>query len=301
MKKILSIIALVCLLTTTGLSQLEEKLNKFGQDFSKGYVKPLVTAFGADLNSGLYHNSKLKTGIDIYFGIKFMVAFIPSSSQEFNADLSELNAARDPLPSYGTPVKTATFFGNKGAVATSTLDTLQLPDGVNLKYAPVAVPHISIGNIFGTRAIIRFAPSYKIKDMGEFSFIGIGVQHDIGQWLPTPLPFDWSAHIMYQSMKVKPVVEANAFSFGTEVSKTFAIATVYGGFAYESSSMKFKYNIDPTSDLYQTIQRVEFDLTGENTVRLTAGLALKLLIFNINADYSIAKQPVASLGIGFAI
>ena len=102
-------------------------------------------------------------------------------------------------------------------------------------------------------------------------------------------------------MKVKPVIETSAFSFGTEISKSLALVTFYGGIAYESATMKIKYDVDPNSDIYQAIKHVEFDLSGENTVRLTAGVSLKLLIFNINLDYSIAKQPVATLGIGMAI
>ncbi len=311
MKKMLK---LSCLLLTLSLifnitlqaQSLEERLNKFGKKFGEGYVSPFVTAFGANLNSGLYHSADLETGIDVYVGAKFTVALIPTSAQEFNADMSELNALRPTgTGTYPASVKTATFFGDKGTSVVSSggliSDTLQLPDGTNLKAMPLAVPHIAIGNFFGTRAMLRFFPATKLENVGEFSFIGFGLQHDVGQWLPAPLPFDWSAHVMYQSMKVKPLVEASAFSFGTEISKTLAIVTFYGGIAYESASMNFQFDWTPPVPLPQTTKKVEFDISGDNTVRLTAGIALKLFIFHISADYSIAKQPVATLGIGIAI
>jgi hypothetical protein len=309
MKKV---IKLSCLLLTLSLiftitlqaQSLEERLNKFGKKFGEGYVNPFVTAFGANLNSGLYHSADLETGIDVYVGAKFTIALIPASAQEFDADMSELNSLRGSLPHYPNSVKTATFFGNKGTKVPGSVapgDTLQLPDGTNLTVMPLAVPHITLGNIYGTRAMLRFFPATKLADVGEFSFIGFGLQHDVGQWLPTPLPFDWSAHVMYQSMKVKPVLEATAFSFGTEISKTLAIVTFYGGIAYESATMNFKFNWTPPLPLDQAPKEVKFDLSGDNTVRLTAGVALKLLIFHISADYSIAKQPVATLGIGIAI
>lgn len=305
--KLCSLLLSLSLIFTTILQaqSLEERLNKFGKKFGEGYVTPFVSAFGANLNSGLYHTANLETGIDVYVGAKFTVALIPSSAQEFDADMSELNALR-PMGTgtYPTPVKTATFFGNKGTTVRSSGllgDSLQLPDGTNLTVMPLAVPHITLGNIYGTRAMLRFFPATKLEDVGEFSFIGFGLQHDVGQWLQTPLPFDWSAHIMYQSMKVKPVLEATAFSFGTEISKTLAIATFYGGIAYESATMNFKFNWTPPLPLDQAPKEVKFDLSGDNTVRFTAGVALKLLIFHISADYSIAKQPVATLGIGIAI
>jgi hypothetical protein len=304
--KLFSLLLSLSLIFTTILKaqSLEERLNKFGEKFGKGYVTPFVSAFGANLNSGLYHSADLETGIDVYVGAKFTVALIPTSAQEFNADMSELNSLRGILPHYPNSVKTATFFGNKGTKVPGSVapgDTLQLPDGTNLTVMPLAVPHITLGNIYGTRAMLRFFPATKLENVGEFSFIGFGLQHDVGQWLPTPLPFDWSAHIMYQSMKVKPVLEATAFSFGTEISKTLAIATFYGGIAYESATMNFKFNWTPPLPLDQTPKEVKFDLSGDNTVRFTAGVALKLLIFHISADYSIAKQPVATLGIGIAI
>ncbi|MDP2207413.1 MAG: hypothetical protein Q8K98_01395 [Bacteroidota bacterium] len=299
----LTVFSFLCVSAGSAQS-LEERLNKFGKKFGSGYVNPFVTAFGANLNSGLYHSADVETGIDVYVGAKFTFALIPASAQEFDADLSELNSLRGALPPYQTPVKTATFFGNKGTKVPGSIlpgDTLQLPNGTNLKAVPVAVPHIMLGNIFGTRMMLRYLPAMKIDKYGELSFMGIGFQHNVGQWLPAPLPFDWSAHVMYQNMKIKPVVEATAFSLGTEISKTFMFATIYGGVAYESATMNFKFNWTPPPPLTQTPKEVKFDLSGDNTMRLTAGFALKLLFFHISADYSYAKQPVATLGLGIAI
>jgi hypothetical protein len=314
MKKTIIFVSLLLTLslisaTTIQAQSLEERLNKFGTNFAKGYVTPFVSAFGANLNSGLYHNSDLQNGVDVYIGAKVMLALIPTSAQEFNADLSELNALTDDalIGNFPTPVKTATIFGSKDKKTISTTGgattvSEDLPPGLNLKAVPLAVPHVTIGNFYGTRAMLRFFPQTKLGDYGKFSFFGIGVQHNIGQWMPTPLPFDWSAHIMYQSMTVKPLIEASAFSLGTEISKTLMFATFYGGIAYESASMTFKYDWEPqlgTTTL--PTQKVKFDLKGDNTFRLTAGLALKLAILHISADYSLAKQPVATLGIGIAI
>ncbi|MBU2471606.1 MAG: hypothetical protein KKF20_04290, partial [Bacteroidetes bacterium] len=262
------------------------------------------TAFGAGLNSGIFHTADVSTGIDVYVGVKLMAALIPNSARTFDADLSDLNAVRGIAGAYPTPVTTATIFGGKGktvGLITGPGDSLKLADGSDLKIVPFAVPHITIGNIFGTRAILRFFPSQKISDFGEFSFYGIGIQHDVSQYL-IGVPFDWSAHIMYQSLKVKPLIESSAFSIGTEVSKTLTVLTVYGGIAYETSNMKFKYNWTPViAGVPGQQKEVKFDLTGENTIRLTAGLSLKLLIFHISADYSVAKQPVATVGLGIAI
>lgn len=280
---------------------LEERLQKFGEVNGKSYIKPFVNAFGANLNSGLFHSADVSTGLDVYVGARFLFALIPSSAQEFDADMTELNELRPyPLAPYPSPIKTATILGKDGALAISggvNPDTFKFPDGMNMKVVPFIVPQVSIGNIFGTRAILRYFPYVKLGDWGEISFIGVGVQHSIDQWLPV-LPFDWSAHAMYQAFKIKPVLDASALSIGTEVSKTFLFATIYGGLAYEFSSMEFKYTWTPTSSISRDLK---FKIDSDNSFRLTAGVSLKWLIFNLNAEYNLAKQPVAVLGLGIAI
>ncbi len=281
---------------------LEERLQKFGELNGKGFIKPFVNAFGANLNSGLFHSADVSTGLDVYVGARFLFAIIPASAKEFDADMKELNDLRPaPLAPYPTPIRTATILGKDGAMAKSggvLPDSFKFPDGMNLKTVPLVVPQVSIGNIFGTRAILRYFPYVKLGNWGEVSFLGIGVQHSIDQWLPA-LPFYWSAHAMYQNFKIKPVLNASAVSIGTEVSKTFLFATIYGGIAYEYSTMEFKYKWTPPLTGYS--KDLELKIDGDNSFRFTAGLSLKWLIFNINAEYSVAKQPVAVLGLGIAI
>jgi hypothetical protein len=48
-------------------------------------------------------------------------------------------------------------------------------------------------------------------------------------------------------------------------------------------------------------QKVEFELNGENKTRVTAGVSIKILIANLNADYSWAKYNSASIGLMFII
>ena len=45
---------------------------------------------------------------------------------------------------------------------------------------------------------------------------------------------------------------------------------------------------------------VAFELNGENSSRLTLGLGIRLLVVNINVDYSLAKQNTATAGLFFA-
>lgn len=301
-KNLFSYLIIFLLLGTIAKSQtLEERLTRFGEVNGRAYVKPFVNAFGANLNSGLYHSADVSTGIDVYVGAKSMFALVPSNAMEFDADMTDLNELRAyPLAPYPSPIRTATILGKDGAMAKSggaIPDSFKFPNGMNLKAVALIMPQVSIGNIFGTKAILRYLPYTKLGNWGEVSFIGLGVQHSIDQWIPV-LPFDWSGHIMYQSLKIKPILDATALSIGTEVSKTFLFLTFYGGIAYEMSSMEFKYNWTPIPNVTRSIN---LKIDGDNSFRFTAGLNLKWLIFNINAEYGISKQPVAVLGLGISI
>ncbi len=283
---------------------LEERLQKFGAGFAKGYIQPFADAFGANLNSGIYHTADVSTGIDFYIGTKILVSIIPNSAKNFDANMSDLNSLRPSgTGQYPQSVRTATLFGDQGTRVISNGgivgDTLQLPSGTDLSLFPLIVPQISIGNIFGIRAIIRYLPETKLEEYGKISFIGLGIQHDITQWL-IGVPFDWSAHIMYQNLKVAPLMEGNAYSLGTEISKTFLFATLYGGLAYEYSDLSIKYDWQPPLQGVG-VKKINFDLMGQNSYRATAGLSLRFLIIHVNAEYNLSYQPTAVIGVGIIL
>jgi hypothetical protein len=171
----------------------------------------------------------------------------------------------------------------------------------------MAVPHISIGNFFGTRVMLRWLPRVPVQNMGDFGFFGIGVQHSISRYLPA-LPVDLSAMVAYQSMTLGDIVTTKAFTIGAQASKSFSILTLYGGLGYESSTMSFSYTANYTApdpvhpgSTITVSEPIAFDLSGKNNFRLTVGFAVNLLILKINADYSLAAQPVATVGVGIGI
>ena len=272
---------------------LQERLQNFGEDFSKGYTAPLVNAFGASLNSGWYQTANVDDGLDIFIGVKVMLMPIPDADKTFNIA----------SPYDGVVQNVPTAFGSKDEVAISagnvTATPNKYPGGFDFPFAPMLVPHVSVGNMFGTRVMLRWLPQVKFGDIGDFSFFGLGVQHSVNRYVPL-LPLDVSAMIAYQNLSVGDLLTTKAFTFGVQASKSFAVLTVYGGIAYESSTMSFSYTAtytDPNTSLTVT-RPISFDLSGKNNARATVGLALSLAVIKINADYSLASQPVISAGLG---
>ncbi len=97
------------------------------------------------------------------------------------------------------------------------------------------------------------------------------------------------------------IMGASGTAYGIEVSKSLVLFTVYGGYQIEKSSWDvepYKY-VDPTTAT--TIDIPGFSVDGQNTSRFHAGVRLLLLIVNVHADYSFAKQPVITAGLGISL
>lgn len=295
-------LTVLILLPQAGYPQtIEQRVKNFGDNFAKSYMGPFVDAFGASLNSGWYSTANVDNGISLYLGVKVMAMPIPDDAKTF-----AIASVFDPSVTDNAP----TIFGEKdtdvpisGAVQASPIKTY--PRGFGLSLVPMIIPQAQVGNIMGTRAILRFLPTMAMGDYGDFSFFGIGIQHSISQYIPL-VPVDLSALVSYQSLTLGDLVSAKAYSLGAQVSKSLPFITFYGGLAWEKSSMSFGYDavlpdpLDPTHT-HTVTQHVGFDADGKNTIRATVGFSLSLAIIKLNADYSFASQPVATLGIGIGI
>lgn len=172
-------------------------------------------------------------------------------------------------------------------------------------YVPFFAPQITLGTLVGTQFTLRYVPKIPIPDVGDLSWTGFGIQHNIGYWLPIPV-VDLAVSFYTQKIKIDPIFEMSGTAFGLNASKQFGFAflnvTPYAGFMLESSKMKVHYT-PPAADYGPGITPpdIAFEIKGKNTSRLTLGLSLRLLIFNINADYNIGKYNGLTAGLFFAI
>ena len=200
-----------------------------------------------------------------------------------------------------------------GSTFTQTVPghTFDLGFGGFLKDAPMLplfTPQLSIGTIYGTKASLRFLPPAEIGDLGEFSYLGFGIQHNPKAWLPYLIPIDFCFAFFTQTMELGDIVTANATAFGLNASKTFGprmfSITPYAGFMLENSNMEFQYEYqlgdDPTGQPFPP-KKVKFDIDGENTSRFTVGINFRLGPVNLNGDCNFGKYNsyTAGFGLGF--
>ena len=294
-RRAILVITVLCagMMMTTARAQnsLEDAIQQLNSSGVQGYLHPFINAIGADLNSGVYHSADIKDGFSMKLEFVGMGTLI--------GDAEKLYSAVPPFPFNQTPVQTATVYGGLGAVV----------DGPGVKYhfqngqfdasiVPLVVPQLTIGNIMGTQAVIRYVPIPDVKNFPKSTFFGVGLRHGISQYLPN-VPVDLAASAFYQQLTIGDLMEEKAFNFSGQASKSFSILTVYGGLQYETATMTLDYNYKGYGSTGN--DHVHLDLDSDNKVRFTAGLGLDLIILHLSADANFSNVTVISGAIGFGL
>ncbi len=342
--------------TMVQAQSLDETLQKMAGSAVQGYVGPIVSGFGADLNGGWFHKAPASkmVGFDFEFGVIAMGTVfddnnkqIPSGTGgDFSFDATQSNQIAKSISGYNSlpaPYQSAivnqissqkfsvtltgpTIIGPKtdtvkvifpgqnitvnvgGTNHTYNIPTNTINTGVtglldNVKLVPLAAPQLSIGTFVGTQFTFRYLPEVQLSsDIGKLKYFGFGIQHNPAVWFANPLPIDLCASFFTQTLDVGSILTTKATAFGVNASKTFGPSllsiTPYAGFMLESSKMTFDYTSTLSTPNGGTQQiHVNLPLEGENKSRITLGLSIKILTFNINADYNIAKYNSVTGGV----
>lgn len=271
-------------------SDLEKTLQQFNANDVKGYIQPLADLFGANMNAGMFHSADIaKTGFHLSFELVAMGASVSDKQKTYT-----LNAPAGFTPGTFT---TATMFGGARDSVVDTKTNLKyfgIADGfVNTSIFPLAAPQLTIGDVFGTRAIIRYIAIPSIKGFPGASLWGLGLQHSVNQWVPV-IPLDVAAHVYYSKFSFGDLVNFSGLSIGADVSKSVSILRVYGAVVWEKSSMELKYTPSNAS-----VPAVDITMDGANNFRATVGVGLHIVFFTIFADANFGSITNYSAGIGF--
>ena len=257
----------------------------------RGYLQPFVNGFGSNLNSGLMRPVNMTS---LGFTLKVEVIGVGTliGPQE------ETYSALPPVPFAQTPVQTATVFGGSGTVVSGPGGLeYQFQNGqLKTRFMPMAIPQATIGTVFGTDAVIRYAAVPKVENFPHIGLFGLGLRHNISQYLPGS-PVDLAAGVFYQSLAVGDVFDAHTMNLSLQASTSLSLLRIYGGLQYETSSMSVHYTYTGPGSTPASV--VNLDMTGENHVRGTAGLGLDLVVVHLNTDVSIGRVTSISAGLGF--
>ncbi|MBP3192501.1 DUF6588 family protein [Natronogracilivirga saccharolytica] len=272
-----------------------------GQLLFEEYLEPFGDGFGAGLNSGWVDRANAHGFLGFHVKINTAVALVPDARQSF--DVSELDFSTINTID-GGPV-TPTFSGSSSTdvrlayeIEGLRLADFRMPPGTGQQF--IATPMVQAGvGVFGdTEIMARFIPPVKFLDYGEIYLYGLGVKHELNQWLPggalLPVTFSLMAgytafgssagldsrpddfdpdndqiqddlggpeHPAWEDQEVS--FSTNAYTVNLLVGKSLPVISVYAGAGFEASNTSI--NVDGRFPFYVLTQE-----DGEPVRKLTS-------------------------------
>lgn len=335
---------------------------------SEAYISPFGKAFGASMNSGWYNTAKAHKPLGFDFTFSLNVVQIPSKFQSY--DFNKLNLEKLKLVDPAGESHGSTVFGENhpgpsvsimmpnplyGITPNSSPDTaltqFELPQGIGYNLLPMPNLQLRLGIYQNTDLTFRFVPAVSIPGInGEVSLMGIGLMHDIKQWIPgwRDREFDLSVQGAWSNfrfgmnfpgaLKADPeaiyedettpdqsTYDNQNFSYDMAawnahllISKKLGVITFYGGLGYGQSQGKMAIkgtfpipitvadpvNYSPLNVGKQVVRDYDdpINLTmNQGGFRGNIGFRLKLAIFTLHADYTLAEFPIMSAGLGLTV
>lgn len=294
---------------------------------ANGYITPFLKVMGTGINAGWNNTAKPHKTLGLDLTITVSPVFIPTSDKLYEVDNSKLTDIQLTATPTGTiqngKAKVPTIFGpedNPSYTYKSNGKAFDGPPGIDLKKnikmnaLPIPMVHLGIGIYKNTDLKFRFFPEQQYGDF-KVSMFGVGVLHDVKQWIPgiKHLPFDLSGFFGYTKMKVSTQLDqpgqVGEFDVtGTTIqgliSKKFSVITFYGGVGYNiaksSVALKGSYDLDDDASTPAVKDPLSLSATATGP-RLTAGMRLKLAVFTFHGDYTLQKYKTLSVGFGIAI
>ncbi|PQJ79323.1 DUF6588 family protein [Polaribacter porphyrae] len=324
MKKIIVIICLCFSATFYGQIDFEEIVNVNSVDaqrFLSGYLQPIPRGFGNGLSSGWYNTAKAHKLFGIDISVIANMSLIPEEGETFTFRNSDYSSAIQLDNSNISEANLPTILGSKdlsdrplirytdsnGSISVSALPGFRedVKSTIGFNAVPSAIIQVGVGLWKNTDLKVRFIPEIDSNGNSASAF-GIGVMHDIKQWIPfvKRLPIDVSIFAGYTNLKSTVLLDednnpdelvnfnTNSMTYQLLLSKKLSILTIYGGLGTTS------YNSDIEIRGYSS--DLDFGFDG-NSFRANAGLRFKLAFLDISAEYALQEYDVFSARVGFSI
>ena len=289
---------LVLLAAVPVSAQIEDQLSAYSGANAEGYLEPLALAIGANLNSGLFHSAYIPIeGFHISLETPIMGVIFNDEDRTFTASTE---SGFEPLDPDDSTVEASTVIGDGLAVIVDGVagTAFAFPGGFGLNSFALAVPQLRVGSVKGTEALVRYiAIDTGEVEVGQISLWGLGVRHNISQYMGPAAPVDIAAGFMYQKFELgDALIDATAFTFGAQVSKRFpsgfAVIEPYAGLSYDFFQMDVAYTAEDE-------EPVELSFDSRSTVHMTVGLHAQAAVVSFYGEYSLAAQSGFAFGMSF--
>jgi len=289
-----------------------------GEKLIEAYFTPMAESFGAGLNSGWYNTAKPHSlgGFDLTFTLNTVL--IPNVAETFKIG-NEFggvftSTAADAASTIFGSSETTTMTYN--AIPTVDLPTggsvdFEMPGGFETPAMPLPMLQAGIGLIKNTAIDIRYMPMLNIGDVGKVNLFGVGVKHDLLQWIPgigDAVPMSLSLQSGYTTLNTELKIAGQEVSLNTKAttinlvaSRKLLMVTGYAGVGYNSSTTNFSADADFELSGIKFQERITMDFESKNNLRANVGLRFNITLLTIQADYTFAEYPTATLGVGVSL
>ncbi len=238
-------------------------------NYLEAFIEPGMNSFGNGLAGGWYNTAKPHKLFGVDFTLSVNLATIPDAEKTFsfasrNFTNLQYTGGSEPLPTVvggpapedasGNPYELFIPVGTTVSYGGQSIDledeiAFPVAPGADLEDLPVVgtpVPtfNLGIGLIKNTDLKIRLIPS---QDLGDFSIsmFGIGVMHDIKQWIPGMklLPFELSGFFGTTSLSADFEMDdvsntETGSSGGTTTSTTFTGSNMSSSFSASATTIQ---------------------------------------------------------------
>ena len=292
---------------------LEEDIAQ-AEKLLEAYFTPMAESFGAGLNNGWYNTAKPHSlgGFDLTFTLNTVI--IPNSAKTFNigdaGGTTFKSTENEASTIFGSTSNTAMYYEPSSLPGADSI-SFNMPGG--FKTPALALPMIQagIGLIKNTAIDIRYMPMLKVGDNINVNLFGIGLKHDLLQWIPAigdAIPMSLSLQGGYTALNTELKILGQEVSLKTEAttinliaSKKLLMVTGYVGLGYNSATTTF--NTDANFDLggIKFDEKIEVAFESNKNIRTNIGLRLNMTLVTIQADYTFAEYPTATLGLGVSL
>ena len=283
-----------------------------GEQIIEAYFTPMAESFGAGLNNGWYNTAKPHKlgGFDLTFTLNTVI--IPNSAETFKIEEAGGNAftSSEDVAStiFGSSDQTGMTYTNSNTGLSANFD---MPGGLKTPALPIPMIQAGIGLIKKTAIDVRVMPMMNVGKNINVNLFGIGFKHDLLQWIPVvgdAIPMSLSIQGGYTTLNTeleivdqKVALKTKATTINLVASRKILMITGYAGVGYNSSSTTFLADANFDLGGVKFEEEVAMDFTSNNNLRANIGLRLNITLITIQADYTFADYPTATLGIGVSL
>lgn len=273
-------ILLTALTTPICAGDLKNELQKIilesdnAEETLKGYLHPFSDIAGTSMSTGIFHRASANSFPHINLGINVISTAVPSGSRYFTDD---------------SGVKHSTVFGKEKVNGTDNYNGL----GFDRLSIPIAT--FSIGLFTNFEFTFRYT-KWDISEIGDINLFGGGIKYELIEMMPGSLfPVEMSVMASYHFYNVDDYLESGAFGMNLIVSRGFQSLPlhVYTGIGYVNSLLLLY--TDKIVESGAGIGEVSVD--GVDGLRYQVGIGVKVIVFNIHADYNFGEYNSFSAGI----